>query len=171
MNFLPDLNLSISFIERESHNGNDDDIGRRLFMTLFRTSHIGRIKPHFVVYRESVVEKIELINTVSFEPRQKHLLLSGLSGRKEVHCAALCSAFKRKDEKKGAFCYIEWPDNKWWFGYQFFQETGPLISGYPIVQRAVDGVSKPHQIGAWFSTARRLNLNLNLKLNNNNQIH
>ena len=155
-----DLRFEVDFNARdgEEYPPDDESLGRSLFQNIHRQSFLGPLKPQLLVFFPEIVEHIALQPTANLSFRQKQAVIAGLVGRQQVELVALICGFAHKGEAKGVLCFLEWPDNRWWHGWQVMEEPGKLLSHLPIVSRAIDGKPKPGWLGGWFSRSRRHNL-------------
>ena len=160
----PDLKFSYSIFERDPQRFplEDEQLGRALFQDLHRKSFLGNLEPHLWIMRKTFVECLGLMPTSKYSPQRKRLLIAGIAGGDNIDAIALSCSFLNSEKKRAGMCFVEWADNRWWHGWQSFSEEGSLLSGFPIVKRALDKHPKPMFLGGWFSIARRTGLRMNL---------
>ena len=62
-----------------------------------------------------------------------------------------------------AICFIEWPDNRWWFFKALVDpENAQIREDTAVILRAVEGDPMPGRLGRWWALGRRAGMHLHL---------
>lgn len=144
----------------------DEALGRSVFTLLAGALVRGLPRPAFLLVFEDRVDQVDALEILRRPAEAAHTMLSALAGMDGVRCAGLVGVLRasqgRASPVRAAVVYLEWPDNRWWTAWQPMDEDRMLLGDGPVVRAAVDGWPKPGGVGAWFSTARRLELRMKL---------
>ncbi len=146
----------------------DDALGERLFGVLSATLERGRPRPALLVLRPGQVDQVDM-STVLRHPRpEAWRLVAAFAGQQDVECVALVGALRVRARgvpkpAPALVLYVEWPDNRWWTAWRFFDRERALLGEEPLVRRAVDGWPRPSGMGGWFSLARRTGVKLKVE--------
>ena len=130
----------------------EDQLGERLFQLVSNQSFLGPLPLELWLFTDSSIQ------TVSFHSRVSFFQVSALRGLEGVRAAALLGGAVKPNGQKIGYVFLEWSNCRWWFGSQALGNDGGVVLNYPMVRKASNSDDKPLGFGAWFSTARRLEL-------------
>lgn len=146
---------------------NDARLGRALFSKVAAALEKGRPAPvAFVLHRERV-DRFSLGGVANTSAATQKRVLAAMAGQEGVECVAVLGAFRFRGSgpmngQWVASVFIEWPDNRWWTGWQPIAPNRSLVGEGPQVRYAADGSPRPGGVGGWFALSRRLGLKLRL---------
>ena len=136
----------------------EDALGEQLFSLVVEKSFVSALPLELWLFTESAIQ------TIAFQEPVNHHHVSALCGLDGVCCAALLGPFRYPNGTVHGQVFIEWEDCRWWFGRQPLQQDGSISFQFPKVSKATASDSKPHMLGGWFSTARRMGLKASLQV-------
>lgn len=92
------------------------------------------------------------------------------TGVEAVGMLGVVTARRREDPKAPgvpmAVCFLEWPDNRWWFFKALVDpERAEIRQDSAVVLRAVEGDPMPGRLGRWWALGRRAGMRLHLHRN------
>lgn len=136
----------------------DDALGQALADRLYARLARGPVRPSLVLIREDTVQIVDLGPLIQ-RGGDTHRMIAALAGQEGIQAVAVVGPMVRRHRGRPvarfAGVFVEWPDGRWWGCWRVLGDDGrPMPSDGDDVQRAVDGLSRPGGLGAWFSRAR-----------------
>ena len=127
-------NLKVRVVPRDLSEfpRQDEALGRSIFSLLHKQAFMGPPAPQLLLFRSEQIDCFSIHAILKAPPNQRALLLASIAGQRDLECSALLASFQSKRPKNqvGAFCFLEWPNNRWWLGWQQREEGGGLLSGH-----------------------------------------
>ncbi|MBT3224423.1 MAG: hypothetical protein HN348_35595, partial [Proteobacteria bacterium] len=153
------MRLKIKSVERPA-GLDDDQTGLDLVDLVRKALEVGQAPPVAVVLRDEKVDIINLSPVIEARfPLNRFLASMSSVIHGGVDAIGVMGTFKmhRQGEKDGvpvAMVFLEWEDCRWW-QWRALVHDQVVLDGTETYYRAVDGDPLPHQLGRWWSLARR----------------
>jgi len=143
----------------------DDALGMSLFGRVTDALKKGLPAPAVFVFYPGQIDRYSMRPLFQASRGIRHRYISAMAGGDQVECVALLGALKlRRQGVVGAHMalsvFLEWPDNRWWSGWQPLDANRALVGEGPTIRTAVDGSPRPSGVGGWFAFARRTGVQL-----------
>jgi len=143
----------------------DDALGQALFERLTNALEKGMPAPAIFVFYSGQIDRYSMVPLLQASRPIRHRYISAMAGGDQVECVALLGALRvRRQGVDGNHMalsvFIEWPDNRWWSGWQPLDQDRKLVGEGPTVRTALDGSPRPSGVGGWFAFARRTGVQL-----------
>lgn len=154
----------------------DDAVGAQLVAAVHRAVSKGGAPSVVLTVRD---ERIDLFRTdeITQASLPVDVFLAGLSRAEApgggLHCVGIMGTFTRRDRPgvRQVMVFLEWEDCRWWLWRGLLDVDGALIEDSETLLRAVDGDTKPIQMGGWWSLGRRRRMRGRLDTKSAEPIH
>jgi hypothetical protein len=143
----------------------DEALGMALFMRVTDALKKGMPAPAVFVFYPGQIDRYSMVPLLRSSRGVRHRYISAMAGGDQVECVALLGALRvHRQGVDGAHMavsvFVEWPDNRWWSGWQPLDANRALVGDGPTVRTALDGSPRPSGVGGWFAFARRTGVQL-----------